>query len=128
VDAAGPIRGRVLGRWAKCDAPVPSGLGFAAPVSRFFQLRLVASERTVKVELLRVERDRASEPSYPIKVTLLNISLSPFARLLIGATKDKRGRSQERSVEPECFFGGTGRIPVSRRTDPQGGIRLGEPT
>ena len=33
-----------------------------APVSRFFQVRLVASERTVRVELLRVVQDSASEP------------------------------------------------------------------
>ena len=46
-----------------------------APVSRFFQVRLVARERTVKVVLLRVVRDSAIEPRYPIKVTLLNISL-----------------------------------------------------
>ena len=33
-----------------------------SPVSRSFQTRLVASERTVKVELLRVVRDSASLP------------------------------------------------------------------
>ena len=33
-----------------------------SPVSRFFQIRFVASESTVSVELLRVVRDSASEP------------------------------------------------------------------
>ena len=33
-----------------------------SPVSRFFQVRLVASARTVSVELFRVVRDSASEP------------------------------------------------------------------
>ena len=41
-------------------------------------------------------------------------------RFLSGAPKSKRGHSQERSGESECFVGGTGRIRVSAANEPGG--------
>ena len=55
----------VFGSAAERDAFVPVVCDSRSPVWRFFQVRLVASEGTVRVELLRAARDSASEPRYP---------------------------------------------------------------
>jgi hypothetical protein len=52
----------IIGGTSKSDALIQVVCASRAPVSRFFQVRLVASERTVRVKLLRVGRDSASEP------------------------------------------------------------------
>src|ERR1700680_1506020 len=102
-----------------------------SPVSRSFQLRLVASERLVNEFWFLVVLISASLPRNPMRVArLAYITVLLFLLpVSVGALNSERSRSQERSGEPECIVGGTGResgeVAAGDRTNPQGRISAG---
>lgn len=92
-----------------------------APVSRVFHERLVARERTVRVESLRMVRVSAFEPRWPIKVTLLNILFSRSAPSLDRGTPEASGDApKSKTVSRSALLGETGRILVSVANEPIG--------
>src|SRR5262249_20073291 len=78
-----------------------------SPVSRSFQLRLVASESTVKRALLRVDLVSASLPRNPISETRF---VKDIAMVSFFCSRCRSGRETASGAAPKakvCFFGGT---------------------
>src|SRR5262249_4633076 len=80
-----------------------------SPLARSLQLRLVASERTVKRALLRVLLVSGSLPRYPISETRLVKDMTLVSFSAPDLSRGARKQAEPLPRSPECFVGGTGR-------------------